>query len=106
MDRLFVYGSLKCGEQAHHLLAGAWREADGVLPGFKLIEHKGFPSLQRGQHLISGEVYRIRTEQWSVLDAWEEVPTVYCRSQVPLQDGRIVWVYEAPKPTYRASSRN
>jgi gamma-glutamylcyclotransferase (GGCT)/AIG2-like uncharacterized protein YtfP len=28
-EQIFVYGSLKSGRSAHHLLAGAERQADG-----------------------------------------------------------------------------
>ena len=53
--------------------------------------------LIRGNGSIEGEVYRVPETAWPDLDAWEEVPGVYRRSQVTLQDGRAVWLYEAAK---------
>jgi len=53
--------------------------------------------LIRGNGSIEGEVYRVPETAWPDLDAWEEVPEVYRRSQVTLRDGRAVWLYEAAK---------
>ena len=95
MDRLFVYGSLKAGGSAHHLLTGALAEAGGVLDQVDLIEFDGYPMLQAGSTQVEGEVYRIPDTLWPALDAWEEVPRVYQRCRRELIDGRNVWVYEA-----------
>ena len=53
--------------------------------------------LIRGNGSIEGEVYRVPETAWPALDAWEEVPKVYRRSQITLRDGRAVWLYEAAK---------
>ena len=53
--------------------------------------------LIRGNGSIEGEVYRVPETAWPDLDAWEEVPEVYRRAQVTLQDGRVVGLYEAAK---------
>ena len=95
MDRLFVYGSLKAGGSAHHLLAGGFAEAGGVLDQVDLIEFDGYPMLRAGSARVDGEVYRIPDSLWPALDAWEEVPMVYQRRRRELIDGRDVWVYEA-----------
>ena len=95
MDRLFVYGSLKAGGSAHHLLAGGFAEAGGTLEHVDLIEFDGYPMLRAGSARVDGEVYRIPDSLWPALDAWEEVPRVYQRRRRELIDGRYVWVYEA-----------
>ena len=95
MDRLFVYGSLKADGSAHHLLDGALAEADGTLDQIELSVHDGYPMLRSGSAQLRGEVYRIPESLWPALDAWEEVPRIYCRRRRALIDGRDVWVYEA-----------
>ena len=95
MDRLFVYGSLKAGGSAHHLLTGALAEAGGALDQVDLIEFAGYPMLRAGSTQVEGEVYRIPDTLWPALDVWEEVPRVYQRCRRELVDGREVWVYEA-----------
>ena len=93
---MFVYGSLRSGGSAHHLLQGADREVNGTLDGVSLIEQNGYPMLISGSQQVVGEVFRIPTGLWRALDAWEETPWVYCRRRRTLLDGRSVWVYERP----------
>ena len=96
MELLFVYGSLRQGCIAHHLLQGCHRLSDGVLAGSELIDHAGYPMLQAGRGDVKGEVYRVDASQWPALDAWEEAPQVYERVKHRLVDGRLVWVYQRP----------
>ena len=95
MERLFVYGSLKAGGSAHHLLQKDFAEVEGVLNQVELTVHDGYPMLRSGSAQLRGEVYRIHESLWPALDAWEEVPRVYSRRRRTLLDGRDVWVYEA-----------
>ena len=74
MDRLFVYGSLKAGGSAHHLLIGALAEARGALDQVDLIGFAGDPMLRAGSTQVEGEVYWIPDSLWPELDAWEEGP--------------------------------
>ena len=77
------------------MLKGAKRDHDGIVDGFIEIQHRGHPMLQRGNGVISGEVYWVPEPSWPALDDWEEVPEVYQRSSATLRDGRSVWLYEA-----------
>ena len=77
------------------MLKGAKRDRNGILDGFIEIQHRGYPMLQRGNGVISGEVYLVPESSWPALDDWEEVPEVYQRSSATLRDGRGVWLYEA-----------
>ena len=88
-----MYGSLRADSSAHALLRGSHRCADGVVEGFQLHQHDGYPMLHRGHDLIAGEVYAISPTLWPALDAWEDAPTDYQRCQVSLKDGRRVWLY-------------
>ena len=96
MELLFVYGTLRQGCSAHHLLQGCHRLSDGVLAGSELIDHAGYPMLQAGRGDVKGEVYRVDSSQWRALDLWEEAPQVYERVVRRLVDGRSVWVYQRP----------
>ena len=77
------------------MLKGAKRDSDGIVVGFILIQHRGYPMLRRGDGAILGEVYWVPEPCWPALDDWEEVPEVYQRSSVTLRDGRSAWLYEA-----------
>ena len=101
---MFVYGSLRQGLSAHHLLQGCHRLSDGVLAGSELIDHAGYPMLQAGSGEVEGEVYEVHPSQWPALDAWEEAPQVYERVVRHLVDGRPVWVYQRPASASAALS--
>ena len=95
LERLFVYGSLKCGGEAHHLLADCPRDQDGVLSHVQLKIHRGYPMLHTGNGRVEGEVYWISNTHWPDLDAWEDAPNTYQKKLRSLDEGRTVWVYEA-----------
>ena len=95
-EQIFVYGSLKSGRSAHHLLAGAQRQADGWLDGVRLGRFEGYPMLWCGDQAINGEVYRVDPALMTQLDAYEGVPNDYIWRQRQLRDGRQVWVYMHP----------
>ena len=95
-EQIFVYGSLKSGRSAHHLLAGAERQSDGWLDGVRLGRFEGYPMLWSGAQAINGEVYRVDPALMAQLDAYEGVPNDYIRRQRQLRDGRQVWVYMHP----------
>jgi len=95
-EQIFVYGSLKSGRSAHHLLAGAERQSDGWLDGVRLGRFEGYPMLWSGDQAINGEVYRVDLALMAQLDAYEGVPNDYIRRQRQLRDGRQVWVYMHP----------
>ena len=95
-EQIFVYGSLKSGRSAHHLLAGAERQADGWLEGVRLGSAEGYPMLWRGDQAVNGEVYRVDPAVMPQLDAYEGIPNDYIRLQRQLRDGRQVWVYMHP----------
>ena len=77
------------------MLKGAERDHDGIVDGFIVIQHRGYPMLRRGDGAVSGEVYWVPEPCWPDLDDWEEVPEVYQRNSVTLRDGRSAWLYEA-----------
>ncbi len=80
-EQIFVYGSLKSGRSAHHLLAGAERQSDGWLDGVRLGRFEGYPMLWSGDQATDGEVYRVDPALMAQLDAYEGVPNDYIRRQ-------------------------
>tara|TARA_B100001939_G_scaffold321473_1_gene311120 strand:+ start:478 stop:792 length:315 start_codon:yes stop_codon:yes gene_type:complete len=95
-DLVFVYGSLKSGRSAHHLLAGAQRQADGWLDGVRLGRFEGYPMLWLGDQAINGEVYCVDPALMQQLDVYEGIPNDYIRLHKQLRDGRRAWVYMHP----------
>jgi gamma-glutamylcyclotransferase (GGCT)/AIG2-like uncharacterized protein YtfP len=96
LQLIFVYGSLKSGRSAHHLLAGAQRQPDGWLEGVRLSTAASYPMLWVGDEAINGEVYQVDPALMQQLDLYEGVPNDYIRLQRQLRDGRMTWVYMHP----------
>ena len=52
--------------------------------------------LTEGFGTVIGEVYRIPSQRWPNLHAWEGYPNDYGCERRQLGDGRWVWVYQRP----------
>jgi gamma-glutamylcyclotransferase (GGCT)/AIG2-like uncharacterized protein YtfP len=95
---LFVYGSLKRGQGAHHLLQGlpwlgqAWL-GQAWLPGACLHDLGPFPMAVPGEGRIQGELYGVGEADLAALDRFEGAPRLYQRHWLSLEDGRSAWVY-------------
>src|SRR5689334_13053835 len=94
--RLFVYGSLRSGQENHDRLRGARFLGAAATPSGRyhltlldeylaLIEGPG-PS-------VKGELYEVTAELLIELDAFEEVPQRYYRRAVWLTDGSCAEAY-------------
>jgi gamma-glutamylaminecyclotransferase len=73
MQQLFVYGTLRKGGPAHHLLGGSPLLAQGVgLRGFSLYSAGWYPVavLDRTGSII-GDIVSISEARWPILDAYE-----------------------------------
>lgn len=79
--KLFVYGTLRKGQPAHHLLGGAELVARARTEAcFRLIDMGGYPALVRdGDCAVAGEIYEIDPELLPELDRYEDVPELYER---------------------------
>lgn len=87
--RVFVYGTLKRGFRAHHLLQDAHFLGNAItLPGHALLHLGAYPGLIRlpGPHQVHGEVFEVSTRTLKALDTYEGTPTLYTRECIPLQD--------------------
>ncbi len=94
MEQLvFVYGTLRQGEDNHHFLEGCELVAQfRTGPAFALYDLGLYPGMVQGQQEIYGEIYRINTQILAKLDHLEDVPYEYRREKMSTPFGEA-WVY-------------
>lgn len=95
---LFVYGSLLAGEVNHARMRGADFLTRDRLHGAQLLDGGSYPFLVFGPGTVWGECYRISADLLSLLDDFEDHPSVYRREQVELASGRVAWAYVGQAP--------
>lgn len=107
MALVFVYGTLMNGERNHALIATSTCVGEGrTVPAFELADMGTFPALVAGGRLaVSGEVWEVDASTLARIDELEEVPTLYQRKRIPLEDGRVVDAYLMPSEATRNSRR-
>lgn len=93
---LFVYGTLRSGGSAAHLLAGCDLVARGEVRG-TLYDIRGeYPALMLyGDTRVPGEVWRCPASALARLDAYEDVAGGLTRRVGVAVDGVGCWVYVA-----------
>lgn len=98
LHRVFVYGSLKCGFEHHAELTGARLERLAcTAPGFRLVDCGRYPALVRAPSgVVYGEVHVVDSQLLARLDAFEDVPRLYQRERVRLDDGSEAWAWLKP----------
>ena len=83
---IFVYGTLRRGERAHHLLLGASFLGEArTEAGYALIDLGAYPGLVRavsGQ--VVGEIYEIDARRLVEIDAYEGHPVLFRRVELGL----------------------
>lgn len=92
---LFAYGSLRKGEPHHELLEGVTCIGTAfTAPGYRLVDLGVYAAMIefRG-HRVFGELYRITRETRRRLDVLKEVPVLFQRSTIELEDGRQAQAY-------------
>ena len=96
-DLLFVYGSLRAGETACHLLSECSFVGTAAVAGV-LGSANGYPLLVAGPGWVHGELYRLpgglgRRQVLEALDQYEGVPGgAYIRSVIRA-GGTEAWTY-------------
>jgi gamma-glutamylcyclotransferase (GGCT)/AIG2-like uncharacterized protein YtfP len=87
---LFVYGTLRQGESANHLLGDAQFVRPAVTaPHYRLLhvgDHSGLVVSYGPGLAIKGELWLVDVESFPELDAYEGAPTVYGRRPILMQD--------------------
>jgi gamma-glutamylcyclotransferase (GGCT)/AIG2-like uncharacterized protein YtfP len=92
---LFAYGSLRRGEPHHEMLEGATCIGTAFTTrGYRLVDLSVYPAMIefRG-HRVYGELYRVTREIRRSLDVLKEVPVLFQRTTVELEDGRRAQTY-------------
>lgn len=81
---VFVYGTLKRGQQSTHLLAGQRFLGEAVTaPQYTLVELGWHPGMIRGGGLaVAGELWEVDATCLAVLDEYEGVPDLFTREPV------------------------
>lgn len=98
---LFVYGTLRRGQPAHGLLAGAHLVAQiGSSDGWELLDLGRYPAATLGRGRILGELYQIDQACLARLDDYEGRD--YARITMQTELGPA-WIYRYRKPPSRAS---
>ena len=94
MLEIFVYGSLKKGQSAEHLLEGSeFVKATTTAPQYALYIFETYPALVPGRQTIHGEIYRIDKSVLTILDEYEDAPNTYVRTKIELFDGSLILAY-------------
>jgi gamma-glutamylcyclotransferase (GGCT)/AIG2-like uncharacterized protein YtfP len=99
--RVFVYGSLKRGGLHHAELEGAALERVATTePGYRLVLQARYPALTRGNTgVVHGEVFRVNETLLAALDRFENVPNLYQRARIHLDDGSHAQAYVIDEAT-------
>ncbi|NIP73186.1 MAG: gamma-glutamylcyclotransferase [Gammaproteobacteria bacterium] len=91
--RVFVYGTLRAGEDNHRLLRGALYLGTHRTPSrYTMLDLGGYPGVIAGRTRITGEVYAVDPRTFAALDRLEEHPRVYTRVLIPSPYGKT-WLY-------------
>lgn len=90
--RLFVYGSLKCGQKHHRQLRGAPLLASvATAPRYVLLNLGAYPALFDGAEVVHGELYAVESDTLTLIDEFEG--EAYRRAEVELADGSRAQAY-------------
>jgi gamma-glutamylcyclotransferase (GGCT)/AIG2-like uncharacterized protein YtfP len=90
---LFVYGTLRSGEEAAFKMEGAQLLGECLTsPRYRLVQKPSFLGLVDGDESVPGELYAVSPEKLMELDEWED--NIFRRSSITLRDGRIADCYK------------
>jgi len=90
---LFVYGTLRKGEEADYLLNEAkFLGPTKTASGYELIPYqKDYTALITGKGKVAGELYEVSDKLLSALDNYED--DIYMRTSIKLEDGTRAEAY-------------
>ena len=103
---LFVYGTLKTGQQSHELLAGQqFVRAVETMPLYRLYSlgwHPGLVIDKSSGLRVQGELWSVDDETLAKLDEYEGVPHWYSRDFIAIADlvaDVPAYFFNGPVPT-------
>jgi gamma-glutamylcyclotransferase (GGCT)/AIG2-like uncharacterized protein YtfP len=93
--RLFVYGTFLPGERDHETLAGAERIGEvRTRDGYTLVEVGPLAGLiEGGRGSVAGELWSLEYATLSACDVKRDIPRLYRRKEVVLEDGSTAHAY-------------
>ena len=96
MERVFVYGSLKKGCWAHHILEDSEFVGEAQIPGLLFAGSSfpmAFPLPEGYDGSIKGEVYKVDEDTLKRLDCFEGHPHMYERTSITLASDNEAYIY-------------
>ena len=92
---LFVYGTLLSSEPSHGFLDGARALGDAkTTPEYHLFDLGPYPALVAGgSTAVVGELYDVSARVLAAIDVHEEVPILFKRMRIALEDGTQAETY-------------
>jgi gamma-glutamylcyclotransferase (GGCT)/AIG2-like uncharacterized protein YtfP len=94
---VFLYGTLKRGQRSHHLLKDQRFLGEARTAAvYRLFDTGRYPCLVEAADGVNvhGEIWEVSDEVLLKLDAWENVPELYSRKPITLEDWKEpVWAY-------------
>lgn len=103
LERVFIYGTLRRGERAAELMAGAKLLATtaSTEPLFTLLDLGAYPAaVAGGETAVVGELYEVPMEMLRMLDDFEGVPRLYRRQRTRIRE-QWAWIYVMPQAPAR-----
>jgi gamma-glutamylcyclotransferase (GGCT)/AIG2-like uncharacterized protein YtfP len=95
--RVFVYGTLRRGESNHAVIARArFLGTARTRPEWRRVSIGPYPALAPGGDVIEGELYEVDAALLAALDRVEDVPRLYRRVTLTLEDGTHAEAYVQP----------
>lgn len=95
-EKVFVYGTLRKGDERAHFLDGARLLGTRTLEGFDLFDLGSYPGVIHGSGTVVGELYELASDHALVLlDHVEGIharPPLYKRISVEVE-GEAAWLY-------------
>ena len=103
-DKVFVYGTLKKGYPNHRLLVDSKAKflGQGTLEWAAMVAWDWYPAIFREHYklaTVQGEIYEVDEVGLERLDRLENVPNLYERQDVWIDNYRHVWTYMQKRPT-------
>jgi gamma-glutamylaminecyclotransferase len=104
---LFVYGTLLSGEREHARLSGAECVGEArTEPMFNLVDLGVYPAMVLGgTTAVAGELYTVDASTLRELDVYEEVPVLFQRVRVRLENGALADAYVMETDQVRGKRR-